>query len=148
MRIPRALILAALLGACAVMASGQRAEGSARNPTTLSVDSPHRGSVDTGESYYSVPVAPGVSYQVTVEDMSDDADLFLYGGDASFEEYTQVSDAGSTEPESVVTQSSGSRLYLIVDGQFTDNGTEFWLTVTEFQGDVFIDEGTRGNPRR
>ena len=146
MRISRALILAALLGTCAAVAYGQRAEGSARNPTTISVDTPHRGSVDTGESYYSVAVEPGVRYQITLDDMSDDADLFLYGGDASFEEYTQVSDSGSTELESAVTQSSSRRLYLIVDGQFTDSGTEFWLTVTEFRGDVFVDEGSRSSP--
>jgi hypothetical protein len=149
MGIMRAATLVALLGTVAILGYSQRAaenEGSQESPVALTVGEPHSGRVGTDVSFYVAEVQDGARYELTLTNMTDDADLYLYGGDRSFDEYLQVSDHGATEPESLVTQARGPQLFISVDGGFTDAGTRYSLAVREFAGEVLLDEGSPDDP--
>ena len=86
-----------------------------------------------GFNYYAAAVVPGAFYKVSITGMNDDADLLVFGADATFSFLSQCSIdnmafAGAT-PEDCVIRSPGSTLYFGVDGYYLLGSVGFF-TIT------------------
>lgn len=96
----------------------------------LTVGTPHSGIVDLTTSTYQVAVTPGSSYTVTLTDLTDDADLYLY--DSLGTELCRGMNGG-TSAESCTVTASESVLYITVGGNFatTNGGATYTIAVVE-----------------
>ena len=94
---------------------------------------PYAGSVDTGMGHYSVDVVPGELYEISLTDLTDDADLFVYNNDGSFSYAAVSSEADGVSPEFVVVQSLGDVMYIGIDGSYSTDGTPFTLDVVKVE---------------
>jgi len=92
-------------------------EGTPDAPVPLTLDSLYNGTVynTTVDSYYSVGVTSGTSYDVSMTSLSDDADLFVYNalGFGAYDCYNQPSITG-TNPEFCTVTATGPELYIRV----------------------------------
>lgn len=89
----------------------------------LAVGAPVRDIVELlGFNQYAVPVIPGALYKVSITELSDDVDLFVFGTDGTFTTLAQCSfdNTGIIGPvsEDCVIPAAGDFLYLAVDGTF------------------------------
>ncbi len=109
---------------------GPADEGSIRSPVRVTVGEPHRGQVGTGRSYYAVDVQPDTAYEVSLTQLTDDADLYSYAGDSSYYTVETYSELEAIMEEYLSTSSSDEVLYVAVEGSYTDYGARFVLTVT------------------
>ena len=105
----------------------------------------HDGQVDTASSYYVASVAPEVDYVVTLTELRDNADLYSYNDDATFQDVEQVSANPEKINEVLMIRARNTRLYLSIDGKNTQAGTSFRLNITNAER-IFRDEGTRNDP--
>jgi hypothetical protein len=93
-----------------------------------------------GFNNYAATVIPGELYKISITDLSDDADLLVFGTDSSFTFLAPCSIDNTalfnTFPEDCVIRASGNTLYFGVDGTFLATSVGFYtieivlLTVT------------------
>jgi hypothetical protein len=114
-------------------------EGSIASPVVISVGTTHSGSVDTTSSYYVAAVNVGTTYDITLTNLTDDANLLVFNEDSTFSILDRASWNTGTTDEIVTTQAGGSMMYIEVDGSYaTANGGAYF--------DLLIEEGTPGYP--
>jgi|GEM_PF-2812316 len=108
-------------------------EGSPAAPVDLgSLDVNYSGQVGDairGDSYYMVDVTDGHSYTISLEGLSENADLYVYE-DSSFSSLLDSS-INSTGREEIIIAASGiSKVYILVDSSnVAFPGTEFLLNI-------------------
>lgn len=80
-------------------------------------------------NFYSARVTPGEFYKISITSLSDDADLLVFGGDATFTFLAQCSIDNTlflgTVPEDCVIRAQGGALYFGVDGSFVSPFSSF-----------------------
>lgn len=100
-------------------------------PFDLRMGKVHHGQVSTSRSYYSVATEPGAEYEVTISELTDDADLYVYDDDATYTRIQAASRNESTDVDYVRVRASGRYLYIAVDGiDYTYDGASYDLVVT------------------
>jgi len=123
-------------------------EGTIATPMVLALGPtlalPHVGLVDNTNSYYEITRAmAGSYYVVNLSDLSENVDLFVYE-DASFISLLCNSQLTLTESENCLAKSTGSSLWVRVDGQLTGGlGASYGINVTEV--DILIPDFTSNN---
>ena len=93
-------------------------------PTNLLLSLPVSDmTTQTSAAAYAVPVTPGVAYTISITGLTDDADLFIFGDDATFSSQAGCSIENTrfigTTPEDCTLTSTGGTLYFVVDGVFS-----------------------------
>lgn len=94
--------------------------------------------VGAGSSYYSIPVTPGSTLQVSATDMNVDVDVLIYT-DAGYLNRLCASRNSDTQDDSCTfTVPSGvGTIYLQIDGQFTTNNGSWSASTEEAVGAMF-----------
>ena len=117
---------------------GATSEGSADSPinagdATAGAVS-YEGEVGTSESYYSLGVAAGTTYTISLTGLSDNADLYVYDSDSTgalnqFRNGTLLCSSTESDDgdESCDATPTGDTLYIVVDGSNTESGATFTL---------------------
>ena len=131
-----ALLLVALMAALWVLAGCSddefKSQGSASNPVDLGTApiSAYAGSIGPdASSYYSVTVTNPTQYSVSLYQMTDDADLAVYESSFSGATFCASINNGTTnESCSAITNTGVTGLYIQIK-PFSENGTDFLLTV-------------------
>jgi hypothetical protein len=101
-------------------------EGTADEPVSLVVGDYHEGSVGSGEvSYYRLSVSRRADVYVEVSGFTGEAELYEYGGDATFTNWISASGGGTL----------GAQFY------YARAGSELYFTVNDIEDDV--SEGER-----
>jgi len=103
------------------------------------------GEVTGGKSYYLVQGAtPGVDYTVTMTNLTDDADVFIYQGDPTYTTTPaeRLATGTLTEAFTMAAQQDVTALYAVVDGLKTVRGAKYTLSVLPKP----LTEGTLGSP--
>ncbi|HEY6096384.1 MAG TPA: fibronectin type III domain-containing protein [Gallionellaceae bacterium] len=86
--------------------------------------------VGTGMSYYSVPVTPGSTLQVSATQMNVDVDVLLYSDAAYLNRLCASRNIGVQDDVCTVVVPAGiTTMYIAVDGQFTTNNGD-WASGT------------------
>lgn len=135
-------------GTGSTSSTGTPAPGSSDNP--IAVGDPSAGvsvtgAVGTGQVYYVVPVTAGAHYTITLTSLTDDADLYVYGdlgtspAMAGFPKPIPLAASYRPGPllcsstviglgdESCDAGTTGSVLYIVVDGSKSTQGAQFTL---------------------
>lgn len=91
--------------------------------TSLPAGFPLRDIVGRGGiNYYAASVTPGALYKISITELSDDADLLVFGRDSSFSRLAACSidttSVPGATPEDCVITADGTTLYFGVDGTF------------------------------
>lgn len=89
----------------------------------LDVGSPLTDSVAKSDfRFYAAAVVPGAFYKISITDLNDDADLWVFGADGTFTYLVQCSVDNTayigTTPEDCVIRAPGRTLYFGVDGYY------------------------------
>ncbi len=92
--------------------------------------------MDTSASYYVINgLTPGTSYVVAITSLTDNVDLYVYGGDSTFT--TPATCAIDNTGNSGISQEycyltvTASDLYIMVDGSGTTAGATYYLDVVK-----------------
>ncbi len=111
-------------------------EGTTSTPMNLTGLLPYSGTVDTSASYYVINgLTPGTSYVVAITSLTDNVDLYVYGGDSTFT--TPATCAIDNTGNSGISQEycyltvTASDLYIMVDGSGTTAGATYYLDVVK-----------------
>ena len=133
---------------CAATGGGHpHSDGSIASPMDITGSLPYIGSVDTTSSYYHITVSPSTAYTLSISNMSDNVDLFVYDNNSTFADnrITCSSENTSVSDEQCNYYSTGPDLYVRVSGQNTAAGAPFVLDIAEIsiQG---TGEGTSSAP--
>ncbi len=109
-------------------------EGNTDSPVDLgSLPVSYPGEIsNSANSYYTVSVTPGSSYNISLTGLSRDADLLVYS-DSGFSTEIGYSENLNNEDESVDVIAAGiSRMYIIVNSEWVNSpGTTYTISVTE-----------------
>jgi Bacterial Ig-like domain (group 2) len=112
------------------------ADVTARSVTALSFAAAglaQAATVDTAQAYFHITgLTPGGIYSVDIGDLGDDLDLAVYG-DASLSPSSQLcvsQQVGTTLEACDAAASASGDLYVAVDGQWTEQGSDFVLHAT------------------
>lgn len=100
------------------------AEGTALAPLTLA-SLPHSGTVDTTESYYSITVTSGLSYDISLTGLTGDVDLYVYTDQFSTLGCSSFNLDLADEVCSVTPTTT--QLFIKADGQWSRIGAGFSL---------------------
>jgi hypothetical protein len=88
-----------------------------------------------GFNFYSARVTPGELYKVSITVLDDDADLLVFGRDATFTFLARCSIDNTgffeTFPEDCVIRAMGNVLYFGVDGSFLSSSFGFYTITIE-----------------
>ena len=119
-------------------------EGVVLHPGTVA-NGGKTGVGDGTDSYYLVQgITPGVEYTVTMANLTDDADVFLFQGDPTFESgpFSRLSTGTTTETFTVQANQNVTSFFIAVDGFKTDKGAKYDLSVIVKP----LSEGTQASP--
>jgi hypothetical protein len=136
-------------------------EGTKDNPVYVPMNSSLVGKVGTGTSYYYTNPGSDTNLSIGISDLTDDADLFSYQVDSTFDPYSLVNPnfgvnyCGRTKNESVsdsffpdgfALTYPGQYYYFTVDGSHTKHGAGYVITV---MGSAVVNDlpGTILNPK-
>ncbi|MBN2158089.1 MAG: hypothetical protein JW807_01745 [Spirochaetes bacterium] len=140
----------------AMLFSGYLSEGTPGAPIVLETSGTYVGRVGTGKSYYMTNYTGFSVHQVSLYDMSDDADLISYGEDSTFTSYVApnfgLNLCGLTESETEEYMFDGTvskDYYFVVDGSHTKHGATFIINTFAHNGGLVgpTPPGTPSNPR-
>lgn len=99
--------------------------------TLTLADLPHAGSVGTEEIFYRVTgLTPGAAYVVRLGDLTDDADLEVYGDRYEFVNLCSSYSSGTSDDFCTAAANAAGELLVEVNGENTASGSGFTLTVT------------------
>lgn len=107
-------------------------EGTAAAPVALGAApvANRLSTVGTGMSYYSIPVTPGSTLQVSTKQMNVDVDVLLYSDAAYSNRLCASRNIGVQDDVCTVVVPAGvTTMYIAVDGQFTTNNGD-WASGT------------------
>jgi hypothetical protein len=97
-------------------------EGSPDRPVELSVGEPHYGGVGPeGTSYYSLTADRQSDIYIEVSELTGDAELFYYGQDATFQDWTTSSQGATMNIEDYLVP-AGTSLYFSVEDYADEYG--------------------------
>ncbi|PYO72476.1 MAG: hypothetical protein DMD67_16980 [Gemmatimonadetes bacterium] len=96
--------------------------------TELTVGVPLTDKVSRGGAkVYAAGVSPGVVYRVSVTGLTDDVDLYLFGGDSSFSSLVPCLIDGTifynTTPEDCTLIAGYSKMFIGIDGTYVSGST-------------------------
>lgn len=123
-------------------------EGSIGSPQVVTVDVSHNGVVnDSEDSYYYATITDNHCYQVSLTDLTQDADLYIYSNSDFENDEIGHSVNGGTDPEMVEFYANGTTtIYLRVSSLDVEApGTYYNLLVTDL-GAIITSEGTQNTP--
>ena len=130
------IVSTAPLSVSAGTPQGNYPEGSFETPLDLGTfTAPHievsnGHTVDTTQSFYSFGLPQGAFYSVIIGGANDDVDLYVVGNDAGFSSLECQGNRPGLETEyCVLMQSSGDRVYFLVNGSHTSAGAEYTIAV-------------------
>ena len=126
-----------------VTAINYPAQGTAVAPQALtqapSWDATYSGSVDSGNSYYEVPVSSGSLYQIGAANVSGDISLSVYG-DVNLTNLLCSSNNAGLAGESCQATPVSSSLWVVIGGD--TYGSKFELSADR----VYVQQGTNASP--
>ncbi len=119
-------------------------------------EDPTEGKVGTGWSYYKVSdmISATYGYTVSLTEMNDDVDLYVYGEDGTYTTWIERPFYGRTADEEVpnIYVVDGQELYIAVDGSYSKIGSTYFLKVAPSPGQSSTqpppvsDEGSVADP--
>jgi hypothetical protein len=113
------------------LGTGYSAEGSIASPVVLSVGTTHNGTVNKMSSFYQAAVTAGTLYEITVTNMVDDVDLWVYDNDSTFTTWVDWSTNIGTADESLTILASGNTMYIETYGYWTSVGSSYDILIAE-----------------